>query len=117
MFPPQDSYLEVPVPVVDTHGQKGNQETGGYRPEDHAPGIILNLFLVFGADAGDDDHDHGHDFAVGQELIHRQMLELAVDTRNDASQEVQVFGTEGIHEEFQQECHVNDAPKEGIGSL
>lgn len=64
----------MPVPIVEANRQQDHQKAGGYRPDNHFLGIILNLLLVFCANAGNNDHDEGHQLTIGQELIYRQVL-------------------------------------------
>ena len=108
-----------PVGVVEPHGQQNQHESDDNGPEHHLTGIELNLFLIAGADAGDDDQQERGNLAIGEVtgLVNQPASHAFMQVGQHSCERVEQLRIAGILEKLNDQRDIDDDSEYAVNAL
>ena len=108
-----------PVGVVEPYGQQNQHESDDDGPEHHLTGIELYLFLVAGADAGDDDQQERGNLAISEvaRLVNQPASHALMQVGQHSGECVEQLRIAGILEKLNDQRDVDDDSEYAVNAL
>ena len=108
-----------PVGVVEPHGQQDQHESDDNGPEHHLTGIELNLFLIAGADAGDNDQQERGNLTISEvaRLVNQPASHALMQVGQHSGERVEQLRIAGILEKLNDQRDVDDDSEYAVNAL